>query len=251
LRDHAYQHINVEYMKNSKANQVENFEKLIVFCNTQSAVYKPSKVSIQLAALTTLLTQAQQSLKAADVARMQYENAINARQPLFASLPRLTSRMVDALRASGASAEVVQDAVTIKSRFKSGTKRLLTPAAETAPATEPVYRYGLSQLDFASKIENFERLVNRVSAEVLYKPNEADLKATALTALAQQVRTTNRNVINTYMAMKDTNRLLNVVLFNNSGLFENAQLVKAYVRSVFGKSSQQGKDVAQLEFVKR
>ncbi len=238
-------------MKNSKVNQVENFEKLIVFCNTQSAVYKPSKASLQLAALTTLLAQAQQSLKAADVARTQYENAINTRQPLFAALNKLASRVVDALRASGASAEVLQDAVAIKNRFNGSTKRLLTSAVEAVPAVEPTYRYGLSQLDFASKIENFERLVNRVSAELLYKPSEAELKPAALLTLAQQLRAANRNVINAYMSMKNANRLLNEALFNSSGVSENAQLVKVYLRSVFGKGSQQSKEVAQLEFVRR
>jgi hypothetical protein len=238
-------------MKNSKVNQVENFEKLIVFCNTQSAVYKPSKASIQLAALTTLLTHAQQSLKAADVASIQYENAINTLQPLLAALNKLTSRVVDALRASGASAEVLRDALAIKNRFNGSTRRLLPVATETVPAAGPFYGYGRSYLDFASKIENFEGLINRVSAEPLYTPSEEELKPATLLDFAQQLRTANRNVMNANVALKNANRLVNEALFNSSGVSENAQLVKAYLRSVFGKGSQQHRDVSQLEFVKR
>jgi hypothetical protein len=243
-------------MKKSKVNQVENFEKLLVFCNTQSAVYKPSKASIEVAALNTLLTQAQQSLKAADVSRTAYENAINARIPVFRVLPRLASRIIDALKASGAPAEVIKDAVAIKSRFRSQAKRLVTPDQNVSPdgnasQGEPLYQRKISQLDFASKVENFERLVNRIAVEPLYKPNETDLQLTALDDFAKQLRTTNKNVINAYMTMKNANHLLNSLLYSTHGIYENAQAVKAYIRSVFGRGSTQHKEIAMLKFVKR
>jgi hypothetical protein len=243
-------------MKNSKVNQVENFEKLLVFCTTQSAVYKPSKESIQVAALNTLLTQARNAMKAADVSRTAYENAINARQPVFNTIPRLAGRVIDALKASGVNPEVLKDAMAIKSRFNGPVRRLVTPAQNgspdgNAPEGEPSYQHRLSQLDQASLVENFERLVNRISVEPLYKPNETDLQLPALTAFVTELRTTNRNVINTFMADKNANRALNTILYTTDGIYENAQAVKAYIRSVYGRRSSQHSEVRQLEFIKR
>jgi hypothetical protein len=261
LRDNAQQHATTlklrsakqnYHMKKSRVNQVENFEKLIVFCNTQSAVYKPSKASIQLDALSTLLTQAQQSLRAADGARTAYENAINGRQSLFVGLPKLASRMIDALKASGVSAEVVTDANSIKNRLYGASRRLVPTTASNAGATVPAsYQYGVSHRDLASKIENFERLVNRVTVEVLYKPNENDLKPASLATLVQQLRTANRAVMNAYMAMKNANRQLGVLLYASGGVYENARMVKAYLSSVFGKGSGQHKEVTLLKFTNK
>jgi hypothetical protein len=238
-------------MKKSKVNQVENFEKLMVFCNTQSAVYKPSKASIQLAALSALLTQAQQSLRAADGARIAYQNAINARQPLFAGLPKLAARVIEALKAVDAPMETVKDAIAIKNKLTRAKRKLLPAPAGNGTAEPDKYRYGLSQLDFASKIENVEQLVNRVVAEALYKPNENDLKVASLAAFVQQLRTANRTVMNAQAALRNANRQLDVVLYQRAGVHNTAQLVKAYVRFMFGKGSAQDKDVSSLEFIKR
>jgi hypothetical protein len=243
-------------MKTSKVNQVENFEKLLVFCTAQSAVYQPSKESIQVAALNTLLTQARIAMKAADVSRTAYENAINARQPMFSTVHKLASRVIDALKASGVAPEVVEDAMAIKRRFNGPAKRLVTPAQNGSPdgnasQGETLYQRRISQLDLASKVENFERLVNRVTVEPLYQPNETDLQLPALTAFVSQLRITNRNVINAYMALKNASHVLNSILFGTDGIHGNAKAVKAYIRSVFGRGTVQHKQVSVLSFTKK
>lgn len=245
-------------MKYSKVNQVAAFEKLLGFCNAQGAVYKPSKASIQMAALNSLLIQAQQSLREADVTRTAYENALNARQPVFQSLPKLASRIVDALIASGASPEVVQDAGAIRRRFSSRGKVLIPSAEQIIPPSKlegpeqgGTYQRRISQLDLASKVENFERLVNRVTAEPLYAPNETELTIDALTTFAIQLRTLNRNVIITYEAMRNSRRTLNAILFSKTGIHGTATVTKAYIRSVFGKGSSQHKEISSYQFTRK
>jgi hypothetical protein len=239
-------------MKISKVNQVENFEKLIVFCNTQSAVYKPSKASIQLTALSALLTQAQQSLRATDGARTAYENAVNSRKPLFAGLPKLAARIVDALVASGASKAVITDAIAIKNRLHGPVRKLVPVTTPGTPnTTTNQYRYGMSHLDLASRIESMEQLINRVVMEPLYKPNENDLKVASLQALVQQLKVANRQVMNAYTSEKNARRLLNGVLYQANGVYENARLVKAYLRSVFGNTSAAYKEVVDLTFTSK
>jgi hypothetical protein len=46
-----------------------------------------------------------------------------------------------------------------------------------------------------------------------------------------------------------SNNLPGIVLV--AGVYNTAQLVKAYFRSMFGKGSAQDKDVSSLEFIKR
>ena len=227
-------------MKTNKANQVAAFEKFVGFCNAQSPVYNPSKASIQVAALNTLLTQAQSQIKAADVTRVAYENAVNARQTAFSTLQQTASRIVDALVASGASAEAIAEARAITRTFHSRAKVLVTPASTTSPDGQEqggTYRRRLSRLDMASKVQNFEKLVARLTAEPLYRPNEANLTITAITAYANLLRAQNKSVIAAYETMQKANRALSITLYDKNGIYGSSQFIKAYIRSVYGKQS--------------
>jgi hypothetical protein len=175
---------------------------------------------------------------------------------VFSTIPALAGRVIDALKASGASPEVVKDAMAIRRRFNSPARRLVTPAQNGLPdgnaqQGETIYQRKLSQLDLASKVENFERLVNRVSVEPLYKPNETDLQPVVLTTFVTTLRTSNANVIGTFMAMKNANRALNALLFQATGIHGTAIATKAYLRSVFGKGSSEYREVGQFKFIKK
>jgi hypothetical protein len=217
-------------------------------------VYNPGKASIKVAAIQTLLTQAQGSLRAADVSRTAYENAINARQPVFDTIPKLGSRVIAALKANGASPEVVADAMAIKRRFSSsGKQRQPISSGQVVAATdqEEQFRRKISQLDLASRIENFARLVDRVSAEPSYKPNEAELKVSGLQAFVATLRDKNKTVITAFMALKNANTALNSILFQGNGIHENANAVKNYIVSVHGRGSEKHKALIAIKFRNR
>lgn len=239
-------------MKANKANQVATFEKLLGFCNEQKTVYNPSKASIQVAALGTLLTQSQNQLKAADVSRIAYENAVNARQTAFSTLQKKASRIIDALVASGASAETLADARAIRRKLKPQPKVLVSPPARTASVDDPVqeesvYR-SVSQIDKASLLQNFEMLISRVSTEPLYKPNESDLSIAGLNTYATQLRMLNKNVISTYEAMRTATRNLNKTLYSDNGIYGTGKATKAYIRAIFGHGSVEHKAIVGFQF---
>jgi hypothetical protein len=239
-------------MKANKANQVATFEKLLGFCNEQKTVYNPSKASIQVAALGTLLTQSQNQLKAADVSRIAYENAVNARQTAFSTLQKKASRIIDTLVASGASAETLADARAIRRKLKPHPKVLVSPPARTASAGVPkqeenVYR-SISQLDKASMIKNFEMLISRVSAEPLYKPNESELSIAGLNTYATNLRTLNKNVISTYEVWRTATRTVNQTLYGANGIYGIGKAAKAYIRATFGHGSVEHKAITGFEF---
>lgn len=239
-------------MKKSKVNQVENFEKLLVFCNTHGAVYKPSKESLQPTALHALLTQAQQTLKAVNGARITYENSLSAREQKLADLPRVASRVVEALKASGASAEVLYDAAQLRNRITGTRKRkLLKPASESVPPAGEEKSYSSSHQDIASRIENFDRLTLRVARETAYQPVEEALQVSTLQTQVRHLRALQRNVMNAYMHLKNVMRTLNSLLYDKNGLFEQSVWVKAYISSLFGKGSAELKEIQQLVFVRK
>lgn len=240
-------------MKKSKLNQVGNFEKLVSFTNAQGLVYNPSKASIKVAALQALLTQVQGSVQAADVSRIAYENALNARQQVFRTVPKHARRIVAALKASGASRDVIDDCVTLYRRYRYQGRKPVVPSPDAANAVvgkenEEAFCRKLSHLDLDSQIANFNRLVLRVGAELLYKPNEVEFQIPALTAFVITLREKNKSVINTYIVLKDANQLVNKLLHDNSGIYGHATAVKSYIEFLYGYGSVKHREVTSLSF---
>lgn len=240
-------------MKKSKFNQVGNLEKLVSFVNAQGAVYNPSKASIKNAALQTLLTQAQGAVQAVDVSRNAYEIALNARQQAFGPIPKTARRIIASLKACGASAEVMEDCMAIKRKFRGqGAKSGKPPATVNAESPESAVAVSrkVSYLDLESVIANFQSLVTRATTDPLYKPNEADLQAATLTALVATLRDRNKAVKTTYTNLKEANLALNKLLYDASGIYGQATAVKAYIESLYGFRSPKHKAVVALTFKK-
>jgi hypothetical protein len=239
-------------MKKSKVNQVGNFEQLVSFINAQGAVYNPSKASIKGAALQTLLTQAQGAMKAADVSRNAIDNAINARQQVFRTIPSLAGRIVVFLELAGASPEVIDECKAIKRRFNSQGSRSenRAPVSQSFAPDQPGEKVSrrISYLDKESMIQNFERFVNKAIADPVYKPNETELQAATLVTLIATMRTRNKAVKDAFVALREAELAFNKTLYGTLGIHGQASAVKKYVRVVYGFRSPQHKEVSKLDF---
>jgi hypothetical protein len=238
-------------MKTSKHNQVGNFEKLVSFTNAQGAVYNPGKASIESAALQTLLTQAQGAMQAAYVSRTAYVNAVNARNQALKTIPKLTTRIIGGLQASGVSEETLESCKMIKRRFHSPSRKAdnspVTVSNGEVPPGEKVRR-SKSQSDIESVIANFQQLVTMVTTDALYKPNEADLQAAALNTSITALRDKVKAVSVSRVAMKEANRIVHDLVFGTTGIYGQALTVKAYIKSLYGFGSSKYKELAQIKF---
>lgn len=242
-------------MKTSKLNQVGNFEKLVSFADAQGPMYNPGKAAIQLAALQTLLTQAQGAIQAADISRAAYENALNARRDLMRTIPKLARRITAVLKANQADAAVIEDAMNIKRRITSRKRKAITPGrvanAAEGNGNSPAQPRKLSYLDIDSMIGNFSLLVIRATAEPDYTTNEAALKEEALTATVKFLRDKHTDSINAYRALREAEQTVNKLLFDTAGIHGHATAAKAYIESVYGFGSVKHKQVTSLYFTKR
>jgi hypothetical protein len=238
-------------MKKSKQNQVGNFEKLVSFVNAQGAVYNPSKASIKVAALQTLLTQSQGAIKAADVSRNAYDQAVNARQQVMRTIPALAGRIVAFLKVVGASPEVIDECQKIKSRFYSQRSKTndRPPVAQSSATDQPGEKKtrSVSYRDIESMMLMFERLVNKATAEPLYKPNETELQAASLNALIATMHDRNKAVKSATAAFNEANTSLEKLLFGASGIHDQAMAVKNYVQVVYGYRSAQHDQVSKIK----
>jgi hypothetical protein len=245
------------------AKNVANFEVLISFCNGYGAPYNPSKNSLKIPQLQTTLTTAKSALQSVKTYGTTYENTRNARELALAPAPikKFCTRVLNALEATDATKLTIDNAKAINRKIQGKraaipktppvTPPVTPPSGGTTPIPIEVHQISVSQQSYDSLIDNFTKFVVCLSAEPLYVPNEADLKVVGLNTTLTNYKTLNTSVINAATPYKNAMITRNTVLYQDStGLVDTALEVKKYVKSVFGATSPQYKEISKIEFKK-
>jgi hypothetical protein len=243
-------------MKTGHVKQVAAFEQLLGFCNANGAMYNPSKASMKMTALTALLTSAQQSLQAVDAARNAYLDSIHARKKAFDVLPQFATRIVNVLKTTDVSQERIREANAIRRRFypKVSASRPAIPSSEVSGTTPgqgtPSESKGAAYFDFDSRAANFAQLVQLLSTEPLYKPNEAELQVANLTTMLTGLRTRIKAVVTARVTLSNAIASRNKVLYGASSIHTISSEVKSYMKGVFGVGSTAFNQVNKINFRK-
>lgn len=233
---------------------VSSFESLISSCQGFGTNYNPSKNSLKIAQLQTQLASVKVNITSVTNTSVAFNNAVNARKTAFTGLEKLCTRLVNALDVTNASDALVKDARTINNKMQ-GVKSKVTKADAgktidpNAPVTDTPKTISASQRSYDSLIEHFSKIIAILSTEPTYLPNEVDLKIATLNTQSTNLRNLNTGVINAYTTVSNARIARNLSLYNPAnGLCATAKEVKAYVKSVFGATSPQYKQISGLEF---
>jgi len=241
---------------------VGNLELLISTCTGYGATYNPSKVSIKLPALNTLLTNSQAANALVLDKLNLYSIAVDGMEILFDPFNPLTTRILAALKGSEVTKEFVTDAKSIIRKLTGKRASPKTQAASTTPTEITVENsdsvpsvdpkeISSSQLSVNNRIANFSRLINLLTSEPGYNPNETELKLTTLNAMLASMKTKNTALINTTTTLKNARINRDKVLYKDgTGLYDITVAVKAYVKSVFGATSPEYKFIVKIVFTK-
>lgn len=234
-------------MKTGNVKNVAAFGKLLDICNDLGASYDPSKAALTPTALTVLLEQAKESLKAVTVARAAYVLAVNNRKENYAGIKPLAARVVRALAASENSYEHVRDARLIKRKLTP--KPVAIASAKTVTTGEEdstKISVTSSRLDYDGLADTFATLVELVRGIPAYTPNETELKVAALEQRLNSLHASSKAVYTTANALASARRQRNKVMLGKEGLFETGTAVKEYIRSVFGVRSEVSRELGKL-----
>jgi hypothetical protein len=237
------------------AKNVANFESIVSFVIGYGATYNPSKVNLKVPALQTQLASCKANIAAVTSTSVAFNNAVNARIIAFFGLRKLATRLVNALDVTGATPQMVKDLKTVNAKVQ-GSKLTKADSGKTAktvdpntPVTETPKTISSSQQSYSSLIEHMATFITILSTEPTYLPNENDLKVATLNTLLTNLKNTNTGVINAYTTVSNSRIARDQSLYNpTNGLCETAKEIKMYVKSVFGATSPQYKQISGIEF---
>ena len=234
------------------AKNVANFQDLQSFCTGYGAAYNPTKPTITLAALTTKHTEALAAQASLNSSQPTLTNAVNQREIIFTPLEKLATRLQSAVAASDVSAQFINDVKTLTRKLqgrRATPKKTPIPDNPATPQNESSKSISASQLSYDSLVENFSKLIELLSAQPAYKPNETELTTAELTNLLNSMKAANTAVVDATTVVSNARISRNNVLYNETtGMLKVAETVKLYVKSVFTASSPQYKQVSKIKF---
>jgi hypothetical protein len=240
------------------ARNVANFEKLIGYCAAHNGTYQPSKESIQLASLQTVLENARVSLADVTEKLVAYNNAIGERQLIFADFKKLATRVISALSVSGAPEKTVDHAKAVNKKIqgaRSGKKATAKVKANDADmpdpnvAPSPDKSISVSQQSYDQLLEHFAKLISILQAEPTYAPNEHELQIAQLNVLHENMKNANTAAKTTQVALSNSRLKRNDILYNNTNSLHAASMdIKKYIKSIFGPISPQYKQISGIKF---
>jgi hypothetical protein len=228
---------------------VGHFDLLIDVCEGFGASYNPVPQGLQITALRTQSQTVKTAITAVDTAFPGYVTAENARQKAFALLPPLATRVQAAAIVLGLPDAIIVHIKEVVRKIRGQRAHKIVP---TGSGEEPVKHISVSQVSFNEQIEHLNQLIALVGSQPAYTPTEPDLTVAALTALLDEMRTTNAAVMLAETPLANARQERNKLLYApKSGMIDTALAVKEYVKAVFGASSPEYKEVKHIKFENR
>ncbi|MDD3009660.1 MULTISPECIES: hypothetical protein [Pseudomonadati] len=231
------------------AKNVANLQDLISFVTGYGATYNPTKNALKLPQLTALATASQTSLADVITKNTAYNNKVNERVNAFSGLKALSTRLVNALETTDATAQVIKDAKGFNRKLQG--KRASTATTPIDPNTPAPATISTSQQSYDQQIQHLAGLTSVLISEPSYAPNETALATATLTALQANLTAKNNEVATAYTNISNSRIARNNTLYADStGLVEIATEVKKYIKSLYGASSPEFAQVKGIEFKK-
>ncbi|MBK7869161.1 MAG: hypothetical protein IPJ74_00055 [Saprospiraceae bacterium] len=247
------------------AKNAANFEDLLVRYKALGARYNPSRPELQFSYLQQVFSEARMALDQLIDAQTAESNAINNRKNVFKHLLPFVTRVINALAAHGTNKSTMEDARGIKRKLdgkraskkeKSNgdatTTETTTATSETATengTSTQVKEKSTSQRSYDLQVEHVARLVSLIQSLPNYQPNEPELQLAALQNLLQELRHANTMVTIAQANAEAARRNRYKVFYDETnGLVPLALQSKLYIKSIFGATSEEYKQISRISF---
>jgi hypothetical protein len=232
------------------AINVAHFQDVIDFVIGYGATYNPTKTVLKLASLTTKMATETTNLSAVTTENTAFNDAVNDRAIEFSDIRPLSTRILNALSATDASTQKIDDAKTYNRKIQ-GKRAKAVPTPTVPPNPTAPTTISASQQSFDQLVQHFDGLISVAGSEPSYAPNEVDLKIVTLTAKGATMLTLNNAVGTAFTGISNARITRNKGLYAvKTGLVDIAEGVKDYVKSIYGFKSPEYKQISKIKFTR-
>jgi hypothetical protein len=232
------------------AKNVANFQDLIAAVIGYGAIYNPSKTILKLANLQTKQVAELANISTVISKNTAFNNAVNDRAIEFSDVRSLSTRFGNAFSSTDASDEKVNDVKGFNRKIQ-GKRASTAEAKPTDPNTPTPKSISASQQSYDQILQHWNAQVAIAQTEPSYTPNENSLKVVALVAKGAAMLAKNNTVDTEYINVSNARIARDKGLYTEkTGLIDIANEVKDYVKSIFGYTSPEYKQISKIKFTK-
>lgn len=236
----------------SETGHIKNlalFEDLIAYCQSYGTEYNPSNPLLTITQLQASYTAALSAMNTFKTQKTSFDTAVNLRRDAFEDIKPLSTRIINALIASGASKLTIDDAKGVNKKLQGSTSKKSGTDMEDTDAANLPKSISSSQQSYDRLKDHFANMIQILLQAAQYNPNENDLKIPQLQARLAALEASKTAWISAHTTYSNAIRARNTVLYHpETGLAAIAQKVKVYVKSIYGSTSHQYKQVRMLAF---
>lgn len=235
-------------IETGNAKNLAAFHETITYCKGYGAAYNPGNSALSIASLDLQHATAMALLDDCKAKQISTAIAIDDRMKQFGKLKTYATRIMNAIIAAGADKLTIETAKTFNRKIQGQR------AAKQKVPTDPNQPNPISvaQLSFDNLIEHLKGLIGLVALLPNYQPNENELKLTGLNSYIDLLKGKNLAVIQATADFSNARLTRDNAFYELPDSLANTMLgIKAYVKSVFGASSSQFKQISSIRFLRR
>lgn len=231
-------------------NNMTNLDLLITAVDGYGVKYNPTYDLITLVSLKNKQTITLASIELVEQLEPIWKGKVRERHIIFDPLEEYFTKVFNAVCSSPVTPEFIANVRTIIRKLHGQRATPKKNPPPTPAADEHTY-ISVSQKGFDNKVDFTNRLIQLLTTEPNYNPNEAELTVAALTTLHGKMKIANKAVIDAANPL-DNARIARNNHFNNpdSGIVALSIKVKQYVKSIFFAKSPQFALIKGLKFRK-
>ncbi len=231
---------------------VVNFESMTTIITGYGAVYNPSNKKIQLSSLAEKAVAARTTIGQVNDFSAKNSDAIALRDRAFEPLKKLSTRILNAVKASDVPQQVIDNAITQNRRMQGqrASARLSEEEKQKLAASGTVVnQVSSAQLSYDNQIDTFDKQLKVLATIPSYTPNETELQLPTLTALYNDLLQKNRDVVAKTAELSTARLNRNKTLYDpETGIVALALDSKNYVKSLFGAGSPEYRQISGVKF---
>ena len=238
--------------QSSIGTNLVNLGELIERVSTFGAKYNPVRSEFTIPRLIELQGSIDILISQVQTAENIDNNSIATRALAFKSNDGLVTHAINSFSISGASEQSIRQAES-KVRAYRNIRVSDKPSEEdiaTAKAEGKNLRINtMHSATFDKKTENMGDFIDFLANSPEYGPNESDISIEGLSAKLAELKSKNKNCSKTSAELDAVRRNRDIAMFaKGTGMVDLAMGVKKYVKSVFGATSIQYKEISDLKF---
>jgi hypothetical protein len=231
------------------AKNVDNLTVAISVIESIGTAYSPSNSLISLSELRSFRDNLAQKMREVNAALPQMENTVGERIALFKVVPKKVTRILNVAKGSGITVEELGHLKTTANTLRGMRVSAKTPDNPTTPEDEAQVNRSVSQRSFAGILEHLDLLVQQLSANSNYNPNETEFKVNGLQSWLTDLQAKNEAAIEAKARLSAVRSSRDALMDNpENGLLVRVRAFKAYISSILESDDLRRKQISKLKF---